>query len=246
MKIKIQYLFILIVINLLIIGCSSNTNIISEDSQNDIYKSSQEKLKKHNYKGAIKLLEKLYNNYPLNLHKKQAQLDLIYAYYKSSELLLAIKMIDQFILSNPNDANIDYVLYMRGLTAQKLDQNILQDFFGIDYSDKDPQYATAAFKSFTQLIRSYPNSFYVKDSIKRLFLIKERLAKHQFSIIKYYYKHSAYIAIINRTENMLKNFPESKYTQHALQYMKIAYDKLGLINEKNKVMQLTKMNNFKN
>ncbi|WP_348666152.1 outer membrane protein assembly factor BamD [Arsenophonus symbiont of Ornithomya chloropus] len=232
MKKKIKYLLIFITINLLIAGCSSNKNIISEASENDIYQSSQEKLKKHNYKGAIKLLEKLCSNYPLSVYKKKAQLDLIYAYYKSAEFFLAIKIIDRFILSNPNDHNIDYVLYMRGLNAQKLDQNILQDFFGIDHSDKDPQYAIAAFKSFTQLIHSYPNSFYVNNSLKHLFLIKERLAKYQLAIIKYYSKRGAYIAIINRTKNMLKQFPDSKYTQHALQYMKIAYNKLGLLNEK--------------
>ncbi|WMY96312.1 MAG: outer membrane protein assembly factor BamD [Arsenophonus sp.] len=244
MQTKIRYIFLLITINVFVIGCSSN-NIISENSQNDIYQSSQDKLKKNNYKGAIKLLEKLYNNYPLSLYKKKAQLDLIYAYYKSSELLLAIKTTDHFILSNPNDPNIDYVLYMRGLTAQKLDQNALQDFFGIDYSDKDPQYAVAAFKSFSQLIRSYPHSFYVSDAAKRLLLIKERLAKYQLAIIKYYNKRGAYIAIINRTEEMLKKFPESKYTRHALYYMKIAYDKLGLENEKNKVIQLIMLNPFK-
>ncbi|WMY96937.1 MAG: outer membrane protein assembly factor BamD [Arsenophonus sp.] len=243
MKIKLRYLLILITINLFVIGCSRN-NIISENSQNSIYKSSQDKLKKYNYKGAIKLLEQLYNNYPLSLYKKKAQLDLIYAYYKSSELLLAIKTIDNFILSNPNDPNIDYVLYMRGLSAQKIDKNALQDFFGIDYSDKDPQYAIAAFKSFNQIIHSYPNSVYIKDAAKRLILIKERLAKYQLSIIQYYNKRGAYIAIINRTEEMLKNFPESKYTRNALHYMKNAYDKLGLEDEKNKVVQLI-LNPFK-
>ena len=44
------------------------------------------------------------------------QLDLIYAYYKNADLPLAQAAIDRFIRLNPTHPNIDYVMYMRGLT----------------------------------------------------------------------------------------------------------------------------------
>ena len=39
---------------------------------------------------------------------------------------MAISAIDRFMRLNPTHPNIDYVLYMRGLTAQALDDSALQ------------------------------------------------------------------------------------------------------------------------
>lgn len=60
-------------------------------------------------------------------YSQQVQLDLIYAYYKSAELPMAISAIDRFMRLNPTHPNIDYVLYMRGLTAQALDDMHYKD-----------------------------------------------------------------------------------------------------------------------
>ncbi|MCE1690652.1 outer membrane protein assembly factor BamD, partial [Enterobacter hormaechei] len=92
---------------------------------------------------------------------------LMYAYYKSSDLPMALASIDRFIRLNPTHPNIDYVLYMRGLTSQALDNSPLQSFFGIDHSDRDPEHARVAFKDFSQLVRYHPNSLYTADAIKR-------------------------------------------------------------------------------
>ncbi|MGP1924235.1 MAG: outer membrane protein assembly factor BamD [Arsenophonus sp. NEOnobi-MAG3] len=228
--------------SLLVTGCSSNKDTVPESSPADIYTSSQEKLQNGNYKGAIKLLETLNNRYPFGPYTQQAQLDMIYAYYKSEELLLAITTIDRFIRFNLTHPNIDYVLYMRGLTAQALEDRVLQDFFGIDHSDCDPQHAIMAFRDFSQLVHFYPNSLYATDASKRLAFLKERLAKYELAIIKYYNKHVAYITVINRTEQMLKNYPDTQSTRNALKYMEIAYNKLGLTEEKNKVAELIAVN----
>ncbi|MFP3014055.1 MAG: outer membrane protein assembly factor BamD [Arsenophonus sp.] len=240
---KIKYLISTIILNIFVIGCSSNKDIVFENSYTDIYVNSQKNLQKGNYKVALTLLETLYNRYPFGHYSKQALLDMIYAYYKSDELPSAISTIDKFIQINPTDSNIDYVLYMRGLVAQSFDHNILQDFFGIDQSDLDPQHAIVAFKDFNQLIRFYPNSLYATDASKRLVFLKERLAKYDLAILKYYNKRSAYVAVINRTEQMLKNYPDTKSTRYALKYMKIAYNKLGLTQEKNNVEKLIAANN---
>ncbi|MFS1537833.1 MAG: outer membrane protein assembly factor BamD [Candidatus Phlomobacter fragariae] len=240
--IPIKYLLAAAALSLLITGCSSNKDTIPESSPTDIYTSSQEKLQNGNYKGAIKLLETLDNLYPFGPYAQQAQLDMIYAYYKSAELPLTIAIIDRFIRLNPTHPNIDYALYMHGLTAQALDDSTAQDFFCINRSDRDPQHTIVAFRDFSQLVRFYPNSLYATDASKRLAFLKERLAKHELFIIKYYNKRGAYVAVINRTGQMLKNYPDTQSTRNALKYMEIAYNKLGLTQEKNKVAELISAN----
>ncbi|MGQ7170028.1 tetratricopeptide repeat protein, partial [Escherichia sp. R-CC3] len=65
-------------------------------------------------------------------------------YGQRQRTLAAQAAIDRFIRLNPTHPNIDYVMYMRGLTNMALDDSALQGFFGVDRSDRDPQHARAA------------------------------------------------------------------------------------------------------
>ncbi|SQB41890.1 outer membrane protein assembly complex subunit YfiO [Citrobacter koseri] len=108
-----------------------------DNPPNEIYATAQQKLQDGNWKQAITQLEALDNRYPFGPYSQQVQLDLIYAYYKNADLPLAQAAIDRFIRLNPTHPNIDYVMYMRGLTNMALDDSALQGFFGVDRSDRD-------------------------------------------------------------------------------------------------------------
>lgn len=216
--------------------------MLPDSSPSDLYSVGQEKLQDGNYKGAITQLETLDNRYPFGPYSQQVQLDLIYAYYKSGDLPMALAAIDRFLRLNPTHPNIDYVLYMRGLSAQALDDNTLQEFFGINRADRDPQHARVAFQDFSQLIRYYPNSIYITDASKRMVFLKDRLAMFELSVVQFYTKRGAYVAVINRVENMLRDYPDAQPTRQALPYMENAYKELGLTDEANKVAALIAAN----
>ena len=158
--IRMKYLVAAATLSLMLSGCSGNKEILPDASPSELYTVGQEKLQDGNYKGAITQLETLDNRFPFGPYSQQVQLDLIYAYYKAGDLQMALASIDRFMRLNPTHPNIDYVLYMRGLTAQALDDNMLQSFFGIDRADRDPQNARVAFQDFSQLLRYYPTSIY--------------------------------------------------------------------------------------
>ncbi|MDX7985978.1 outer membrane protein assembly factor BamD [Xenorhabdus sp. 12] len=240
--IRMKYLVAATTLSLVLSGCSSNKDAVPDIPPSQIYSTAQQKLQEGNYKVAIKQLESLDTRYPFGPYTQQAQLDLIYAYYKSAEFPLALTYIDRFMRLNPTHPNIDYVLYMRGLVSQALDDSALQGFFGIDRSDRDPEHARAAFRDFSQLVSYYPNSQYSADSVQRLVFLKERLAKYELAVVKYYTKRSAYVAVVNRVEQMLRDYPDAPATREALPYMESAYKKLGLSAEANKVAQLIAAN----
>lgn len=89
---------------------------VPDNPPNEIYATAQQKLQDGNWKQAITQLEALDNRYPFGPYSQQVQLDLIYAYYKNADLPLAQAAIDRFMRLNPTHPNIDYVIYMRGLT----------------------------------------------------------------------------------------------------------------------------------
>lgn len=237
-----KYLLTTAILSLVLVGCSSNKNSVPDDPPAKIYAAAQQKLQEGNFSGAITQLEALDNRYPFGPYSQQVQLDLIYAYYKTTDFPLAQTTIDRFIRLNPTHPNIDYVLYLRGLTDMALDDSDLQKFFGIDRSNRDPEYARMAFRDFTQLGQHYPKSQYVADATKRLIFLKERLAKHDLAIAQYYTERGAYVAVVNRVESMLLNYPDTQATHTALSLMEAAYQQLNLQKQAQKVAKIIAAN----
>lgn len=239
---RMKYLVAATTLCLVLAGCSSNKDVVPDNPSSGIYASAQLKLQNGNYKGAIKELEALDNRYPFGPYAQQVQLDLIYAYYKSADLPLAQASINRFLRLNPTHPSIDYVLYMRGLTDMALDDSALQGFFGVNRSDRNPAHARTAFRDFTQLIQAYPNSQYAMDALKRLVYLKDRMAKHELFVVEYYDKRGAYVAVANRVEQMLCNFPDTQATRLALPYMEKAYRELQLSGLADKVSKIRAAN----
>ncbi|CDH07388.1 putative lipoprotein with tetratricopeptide repeats (TPR) domain [Xenorhabdus bovienii str. oregonense] len=242
MMIRMKYLVAAATLSMVLSGCSNNKDAVPDIPQSQIYSAGQKHLQEGNYKGAIKQLESLDNRYPFGPYSQQTQLDLIYAYYKSAEFPMALASIDRFMRLNPTHPNIDYVIYLRALISQALDDSTLQSFFGIDRSDRDPEHARASFRDFSLLVSRYPNSQYTSDAAKRLVFLKERLAKYELAVVKYYTKRSAYVAVVSRVEQMLRDYPDTQATREALPYMEASYKKLGLMAEADKVAKLIAAN----
>lgn len=127
---RMKYLVAAATLSLALVGCSGSKEEVPDNPPNEIYATAQQKLQDGNWKQAITQLEALDNRYPFGPYSQQVQLDLIYAYYKNADLPLAQAAIDRFVRLNPTHPNIDYVIYMRGLTNMALDDSALQGFFG--------------------------------------------------------------------------------------------------------------------
>lgn len=240
---RMKYLLAAATLSLALAGCSSSKDEVPDSPPSEIYATAQQKLQDGNWKAAITQLEALDNRYPFGPYSQQVQLDLIYAYYKNADLPLAQAAIDRFMRLNPTHPNIDYVMYMRGLTNMALDDSALQGFFGVDRSDRDPQRAREAFNDFSKLLRGYPNSQYATDAAKRLAYLKNRLAKYELSVAKYYTDRGAWVAVANRVEGMLRDYPDTQATREGLHLMENAYRQLQLTSQADKVAKIIAANN---
>ena len=239
---RMKYLVAAATLSLALAGCSSSKDEVPDSPPSEIYATAQQKLQDGNFKAAITQLEALDNRYPFGPYSQQVQLDLIYAYYKNADLPLAQAAIDRFMRLNPTHPNIDYVLYMRGLTDMALDDSALQGFFGVDRSDRDPAHARDAFNDFSKLVRGYPKSQYVTDATKRLVFLKNRLAKYELSVAQYYTNRGAWVAVVNRVEGMLRDFPDTQATRDGLKLMENAYRKMQMPAQAEKVAKIIAAN----
>lgn len=239
---NIRKLIAISAVVLLLAGCSSSKQDVPDNPPAEIYATAQQHLHSGSWKSAITQLETLDSRYPFGPYAQQVQLDLIYAYYKNGDYPLAQATIDRFIRLNPAHSNIDYVLYMSGLTAMALDDNFLQNLLRIDRSNRDPANARQAFHQFSRLLLQFPHSQYAADANKRLLALKERLAKYELAVVEYYTKRGAWVAVVNRTKGMLIDYPDTQATRKALPYMQKAYQQLQLNSEADKVAKLISAN----
>ena len=148
----------------------------------------------------------------------------------------------RFMRFNPTHPTSDYGFYMRGLTDIAYGGAALQGFFGFVRSDRYPTHSRDAFRDFSQLLRSDPNSQYAENAQKRLAYLKERLAKYELSVAQFYTKRGAYVAVVNRVEGMMKDYPDTEATHQALPFMENAYRQLQLTAEADKVAKIIAAN----
>ena len=209
-------------------ACSSSGKDVEEGTEQALYGKGQSYLQDADYSQAIRYLDAVKTRFPGSQYNEQAQLDLIYAYYKSQDYTNALVTADRFIQQYPQNPNLDYVIYMAGLTNSALGDNSFQDFFGVDRATRESTSIKTAFANFQSLIQHFPNSPYAADALARMAYIKASLARHELEIAKFYAKRNAHVAVANRVVGMLQQYPDTKATLDALPLMKNAYEQMGL------------------
>lgn len=224
-------------------GCSSTKkDTVPDEPPEILYQDAQARLQSGNFIRASELLEAMDSRYPFGAYSNQVQLDLIYAYYKQDDTARALANIDRFIRLNPNHPSVDYAQYMRGLTNMATDHNFFQELLNIDRTDRDPAYARQAFADFRQLLRQYPDSVYAADARARMISLKNRLAKYDLSVAKFYMKRKAWLAAANRAQQVVESYPDTDTLKPALKIMADAYDTLGLTEMANNAKAVLRAN----
>ncbi len=229
----------------ILLGCSStdgDVERIPEKSPAALYEDAKQSMDLKNYSTASRTLEALVARYPFGPHAQQANLDLIYCYYKSNQNAQALANIDRFVRLNPTHPDLDWVLYIRGLTNTSASGEAFHDFFSMDRSDRDPTSVQEAFTDFQRLIRDYPDSEYAGDAKLRMIELKTKLAKHELAVARYYMERKAYVAASKRASFVVEHFQDTLQTEEALEIMIAAYEKLGLTSLQQQAQQTLALN----
>ncbi len=229
MKLK----FILIVVmSIAVTACAGNPKqeaIGPAQTAQGMYQQAKDVLDAGLYNRAIELLKGVESRFPFGPLARQVQLDLIYAYHQAGDFPQALASIDRFIRLNPNQPDLDYVYYMRGLTNAKADENAFQEFFNIERADRDLSSTRQAFEDFKTLLNAFPESRYAADARQRMIVIKDKLAQHELLIADYYMRRGAFLAAANRGKYVVEFYRDSPRVEQALEIMVESYGRLGLV-----------------
>lgn len=193
-----------------------------------LYEEAKAEIDVGNYQRGVELLEKLESRYPYGRFAQQAQIDTAYAHYKAGDNAQALAATERFIKLHPNHQNLDYVYYLRGLISFNEDKGIFALLSGEDQSARDPKGTRAAFDAFKEVVTRFPDSRYYDDSKSRLQYLVNALAQNELHVARYYYRRGAYLAALNRAQEVIRRFEQTPSIEEALFISLRCYEKLDM------------------
>lgn len=210
-------------------GCSSKQHDPTADwSKERLYEEAKREMDGANFSTAIDYFETLEARYPFGPLALQAQLDLAYAYYRYGEDESAISACERFIKLHPTHEGVAYAHYLRGLVRYERGRSFVNDFFPRDMARMDQERLRKAFDDFRTVVDQFPDSEYAGDARKRMVYLRNEMARHELEVARFYFKRSAYAAVINRIDYLVTHYDGAPQVADALALQIRAYQRLGM------------------
>lgn len=197
-------------------------------SEEQFYRRALDQVEGQNFRGAISTYQALESRYPFGRFAAQSQIEIVYAYYRNNDLEAARAAADRFIRLHPDNENVDYAYYMKGLSSFTDDKGILNRFLPVDSTRRDPGRSQESFNDFAQLLALYPDSAYAADARSRMVFLRNNLAAYEIHVANYYLERRAYIAALRRGQYVVENFQGTPPVADGVAVMVEAYLRLGL------------------
>jgi len=225
---------LLLLATLLFVSCAWFGDDEEEDEFADLsteeqfYQQALEQLTNQNFRGSISTYEALESRFPFGRFAEQAQIEIVYAYYRSGDREAARAAAQRFIRLHPDSDNVDYAYYMLGLSSFDDNSGLLDRFLPIDPTKRDPGRTEESFNDFGQLLALYPDSPYAADARARMIYLRNNLAAYEIHVANYYLERQAFIAAQRRAQYVVEYFQGTPAVADAVAIMVECYLRMGL------------------
>lgn len=210
---RIKYISVIILIISLFTSCSSYQKLLKSDDEELKYEKAISYYNDGDYYKALQLFDQLVPLYKGT--NKAEKMNYYYAncYYEQKDYIMANYYFNRFAKNYTNSALTEECFFMAAY-CKYLDSPV----FNLDQNS-----TFDAIKELQVFINKYPNSERVPECNKYLDKLRDKLEEKDFNIAKLYYNMSEYKSTIRSFENVLKNYPNSKYKEEIFFYLMKTY-----------------------
>jgi len=191
-----------------------------------LYELAEDKFNAGSIEQGIEQLEVILAAYPSSKYAIQARLDIAYNLFKRKKYNRAVLVLNGFIERYPALPSTPYAYYLRGIIAEEKSSSILDEII-TDIAQRDVQSVHDAYSYFSLLIDTFPNSKYSEEASKKLVVLKNILARHEFYVALYYTNNGSHIAAVNRSKYIIENYPNSPSVADGLHLMAHNYEAIN-------------------
>lgn len=235
----------LIILTLLVAACNSVTDPAAQfkgQSAAQIYYGGERALAVGKYSTAVKNFEGLDALYPFSDYAEQAQLDIIYAYYQSSDAASAAAAAERYTHLYPRSPHVDYAYYMKGVADFNEDKGWEQKYFPTPLTQLDPGTARKSFNDFSTVVTLFPESVYAPDSRQHMLYLRNLFAEYELNVAHFYFDRRAYVAAINRANYILQNYQGTPSVEGAMVMLVESYRALNMVDKAQQAEAVLKYN----
>jgi len=207
----------LALITLFAASCASDTALKKSAAEID-YDIAKGKLDKGSYTEANLFLQDFGTKHPYSKFTVQAELLNVFASYKSGQFILSEVLSKEFVDRHPRHPNVDYAKYMLAMSHYRESSP----------AERDQEQTLKAVETFKRLLKQHPQSSYAKDGSRRLQLLYNRLAGHELTVGKFYFKKARFVAAANRFQVIVEKYQTTTSIEEGLYYLAASFASLGI------------------
>lgn len=235
--------------SVLLAGCSSlpfskekRPDTGPKMSEKAYYEEAQRSLNGKQFDDAVRSLEALETYYPVGVYTEQSQLDLMYSRFRQSDFATAASLADRFIRLYPNNPQLDYAYYLRGVSNMEVGYDGLIRYTSLNQAHRDVSFLRLAYDNFNEFLQRYPNSRFAPDVTQRLRYIVNQFAESEMNVARFNLKRKAWVAAAQRARWVVDYYPQTPQTPEALATLAYSYQQLGMNDLAKPYIQLLQIN----
>ncbi len=160
-------------------------------------------LKRGNYQKALESFNRIRNYHRDDPLAIKAELAVADAYYRKSEWDQARLTYEDFMRMHPRHPDLDYVVYRIGLCLYRKAPKV---------ASRDQTWTRQAVNTWAGFEGRFPSSEHLEEVGKRYDECRERLARKELLIARFYQRRKAWRAVAGRAEGLVHSYPDSEAT----------------------------------
>ncbi|RME25156.1 MAG: outer membrane protein assembly factor BamD [Deltaproteobacteria bacterium] len=158
-------------------------------------------LKRGNYQKALESFNRIRNYHRDDPLAIKAELAVADAYYRKSEWDQARLTYEDFMRMHPRHPDLDYVVYRIGLCLYRKAPKV---------AARDQTWTRQAVNTWAGFEGRFPSSEYREEVARRYAECRERLARKELLIARFYKRRKAWRAVAGRAGGLVRSYPDSE------------------------------------
>lgn len=173
----------------------------SEELENevDLSQEAMDHFVKGHYTLAEETFQKIRDRYPFSPYVTLAELRLADCKFYTGNYQEAIALYEEFEKLHPTNDAIEYVIFQEGTCYYKLMKG----------PDRDQTFTHKLIEVYERLLKRYPDSPYSYEARRRIAEARNRLARHELTVARWYIRTGQISQAVNRLEIAMNNYSDT-------------------------------------
>lgn len=203
---------------LLVLGTPSAEAAPRAQTAQELYEQGLRQMRRGYYTKALESFNRVRNYHRDDPVSVKAQLAIADLHFKKHDYAQAKFQYEEFAALHPRHEDLDYVTYRIGLSIYKGASKL---------AGRDQTATRSAVNVWTGFDSRFPESDYVEDVDRLLERGRNRLARKELYIARFYERKDAWGAVRGRAEHLVRRYPDTEPVPEALELLGTALHAWG-------------------